>query len=167
MPFAGFLVGQGKLFFWLVVLMGAVGNLAGSLSAYALGFWGQETVVRKLIKKYGKWILVSEEEFNKAEKWFLHHGGKIAFFSRLMPVIRTYISLPAGIAKMNILRFSIFTFLGSFIWSAFLAWLGVLLGANWNILEVYFRKFDILIIGAGILLVGFYLFHKLRKSKSS
>lgn len=167
MPFAGFLVGQGKLFFWLVVLMGALGNLAGSLGAYALGFWGQETVIRKLIKKYGKWLLVSEKEFNEAEKWFRLHGGKIAFFSRLMPVIRTYISLPAGIAKMNILRFSIFTFLGSFIWSTFLAWLGVLLGANWNILEVYFRKFDILIIGAGILLVGFYLFHKLRKSKSS
>lgn len=165
MPFAGFLVGQGKLLFWLVVLMGALGNLAGSLAAYSLGFWGQEKVVRQIIKKYGKWVLISEEEFDRAEKWFRHHGGKIAFFSRLMPVVRTYISLPAGIAKMNTGYFSIFTFVGSFIWSAFLTWLGVLLGANWNILELYFKKFDIFIISAFVFLGLFYIWRKIKKTK--
>lgn len=163
MPFAGFLVSLGKLNFFLAVLVGAVGNLLGSLLAYALGYFGQETVVKQVIKKYGKWILVSEEEFEKAEIWFQRHGGKIAFFSRLMPVVRTYISLPAGISRMNVLSFSVFTFLGSLIWSSFLAYLGVILGQNWQALEIYFRRFDILII-AGVLVLGLlFLYHKIKK----
>jgi len=160
MPFAGFLVSLGKLNFFLAVLVGAVGNLAGSLIAYGLGYFGQETVVKQVIKKYGKWILVSENEFEKAEIWFQRHGGKIAFFSRLAPVVRTYISLPAGISKMNVWRFSIFTFLGSLIWSSILAYLGVLLGQNWQSLEIYFRRFDILIAVLGVILALAFIYRK-------
>ncbi len=160
MPFAGFLVSLGKLNFFLAVLVGAVGNLLGSLLAYALGYFGQETVVKQAIKKYGKWILVSEGEFEKAETWFQRHGGKIAFFSRLAPVIRTYISLPAGISKMSVWRFSIFTFLGSLIWSSILAYLGVLLGQNWQSLEIYFRRFDILIAALGVILALAFIYRK-------
>lgn len=163
MPFAGFLVGLGKLNFALVVFLGALGNLIGSLLAYALGYWGQEKVVRKLVKNYGKYFLISLEELEKSEHWFRVHGGKIAFFSRLLPVVRTFISLPAGIAKMNVVKFSLYTFIGSLFWSAFLTWLGVILGRNWNILEAYFRKFDIVIVVVVLGLAGLYVFHKIQK----
>lgn len=167
MPFAGFLVGIGKFNFWLVVLIGALGNLVGSLLAYALGYWGQETFVRNLIKKYGKFLLLTIEDFDQAEKWFREHGGKIAFFSRLLPVVRTFISLPAGISEMNVVRFSIFTFAGSFIWSAFLTYLGVILGQNWHTLGDYFHKFDVLIVIGALALIAAYVYHKLKKIKKT
>jgi membrane protein DedA with SNARE-associated domain len=163
MPFAGFLVAQGKLSFLAVVLVGAFGNLAGSLVAYAVGFVSQEAIVRNLIRKYGRWLLVSEKEFETAKTWFVRYGSQIAFFSRLLPVVRTYISLPAGIAKMNVTKFSLFTFAGSVLWSAVLAYLGLILGQNWSSLEVYFRKFEVLILLALIILVIFYIHHKTKK----
>lgn len=163
MPFAGFLAGMGKINFWLVVFIGAFGNLVGSLAAYALGYWGQETFVKQLVKKYGKYLLVTLDEVETAERWFRHHGGKIAFFSRLLPVVRTFISLPAGFSEMNVIRFSIFTFLGSLIWSFFLAYSGMILGQNWNVLGGYFHKFDFIIVGGIILVAGFYVYHKIQK----
>ena len=166
MPFAGFLVGLGKMNFLTVVLLGALGNLVGSLAAYALGNFGQEPVVRRLVKSYGKYLLLSQEEVDQAEQWFRNHGGKIAFFSRLLPIIRTFISLPAGVAKMNVIKFSVYTLAGSLIWSTFLVWLGVILGQNWNILEVYFRKFDVLIVVVGVLLVSAFVYHKIQKIRS-
>lgn len=167
MPFGGFLVGLDKLNFWWVVAVGALGNLVGSLMAYALGYWGQETVVRKLVKNYGRYLLITQEEVDQAEQWFRTHGGKIAFFSRLLPVVRTFISLPAGIAKMNIVKFSLYSLAGSLIWSAFLTWLGMLLGQNWKILEVYFRQFEVVIVLIGILLVAAYVYHKVQKIKKT
>jgi membrane protein DedA with SNARE-associated domain len=115
MPFAGYLVTTGRFNLWIVIFAGALANLVGSILAYLLGYWGQEHVVRKLIKNYGKYLLISENEFNHSEKWFRKHGEKIVFFSRLLPVIRTFISLPAGIAHMNFFRFTYLTFFGSFI----------------------------------------------------
>lgn len=165
MPFAGFLVGLGKLNFWLIVIIGSLANLFGSLLAYALGYWGQERFVRQLVKKYGKYLLITYDEVETAERWFRQRGELIAFGSRLMPVVRTFISLPAGFSQMNVIKFSIYTFLGAFIWSGVLAYLGVILGENWNLLEVYFRKFDILIIGLGIGVIAFYVWYKLRKIK--
>lgn len=165
MPFAGFLVGLGKLNFWLIVIIGSLANLFGSLLAYALGYWGQEKFVRQLIKKYGKYLLITYEEVETAERWFRQRGELIAFGSRLMPVVRTFVSLPAGFSQMNVIKFSIYTFLGAFIWSGFLTYLGVILGENWNTLEVYFRKFDILIISLGIGVIAFYVWYKLRKIK--
>lgn len=167
MPFAGFLAGLGKLNFWLVVLAGGVGNLVGSLLAYALGYWGQERFVRQLVKKYGKYLLITYEEVETAERWFRQRGELIAFASRLLPVVRTFISLPAGFSQMNVFKFSLFTLAGSLIWSAFLAYLGVLMGENWNILEVYFKKFNYLIIGAFILMGLGYVFYKWQKIKKA
>jgi len=165
MPFAGFLVGLGKLNFWLVVLVGSLANLTGSLLAFALGYWGQEKFVRQLIKKYGKYLLITYEEVETAERWFRQKGELIAFGSRLLPVVRTFISLPAGFAQMNPLKFSVYTLLGAFLWSAVLTYLGVLLGENWRLLEVYFKKFDVLILALGFGLVIFYVWFKLRKFK--
>lgn len=165
MPFAGFLAAQGKLSIIAVVLAGAIGNLAGSLAAYWLGFWGQEAVVRKLIRRFGKYILVTEEEYDKGERWFKKHGDSIAFFSRLLPAVRTFISLPLGVAKVDLGRFLFYTFTGSLIWSAFLTYIGVILQDNWVNIEHYFRQFEIVLAVLGVLLVLFYVNHKLKLVK--
>ncbi len=157
MPFAGFSAGRGILDFWVVVFIGAFGNLVGSLLAYWLGFAKGEEWVRIAIRKWGKWLLLREEEFDRSKVWFKKYGQGITFVSRLLPIVRTFISLPAGIAKMNLTYFSILTFVGSFVWSAFLAWLGLKLGQNWLSIEPYFRKFQFLIVGLGILAIGFYI----------
>lgn len=166
MPFAGFLVTEGRFNFWLVVLVGAFGNLVGSWLMYIIGYWGQEPVVRRLIRSYGRFILVSEHDFDRAKEWFYRWGDLIVFISRILPVIRTFISLPAGIAKVNFWRFSILTFTGSVLWSALLTYIGVLLGENWNNIEPIFRKFDILIVVVAVGLAGVYVYHKFKEFRT-
>lgn len=163
MPFSGSLIAAGRFNFWILVIVGTLGNLVGSLLAYWLGAWGQEAVVRKVIVKYGKYVLVSEHEYDRSEKWFRNHGELMVFASRVLPVIRTFISLPAGVAKMNLPRFILYTTVGSFIWTFILTQIGVTLGANWQVLEGYFRKFDILIVAACAALIAWYIWHKLKQ----
>jgi len=162
MPFAGFLVQQGKLNFWLVVFAGAFGNLIGSLVAYALGFYLEEHIIIKLVKKYGKFLLVTEHDYLKGVHLLKKYGDFVAFFSRLLPAIRTFISLPAGLAEMNVWKFSFYTFLGSFIWSAFLTYIGVYFGNEWHALEPYYRKFEIIIAVVFIVGILWYINHKLK-----
>jgi len=165
MPFSGFLISQQLLHFWLTNFIASLGCLFGSVIAYTLGYYGGENVVREIIKKYGKYLLVFEYDFDEAQEWFKKHGDIIAFSSRLLPVIRTFISLPAGIAKMNFKKFVFYTFVGSFIWSTVLSWLGVKLGENWHTLGNYFHKFDIFIVIIGFVLIFLYIKHKLKKHK--
>lgn len=162
MPFSGYLVTTGRFNLYLVIFIGSLANLAGSMLAYWLGFWGEEHVIRGWIRKYGKYFLITENEYDRAERWFRKYGEKIVFFSRILPVVRTFISLPAGIAEMNFWKFSYLTFFGSLIWSTFLTLIGYYLGKNWNSLEIYYRKFEYLIVGIGILAIVFYVFHKVR-----
>lgn len=166
MPFAGFLAYQGKLNIFLVIIVGALANLFGSLLAFALGWWGEEHLVRQLIRKYGKYLLISEHEYDRSEKWFRKYGEGIVFFSRVLPIVRTFVSLPAGIAEMNIYRFTIFTFLGSLIWSSVLAYIGFMLGQNWSSIEIYYRKFEFIIIFIAVITVIYYIYHKIRKATS-
>jgi membrane protein DedA with SNARE-associated domain len=148
MPFSGYLVYQGQFNFWLVGIVGALGNLAGSLLAYWIGLKGG----RPLIEKYGKWILISHHDINVAEKWFNKYGKAAVFWSRLLPVVRTFISFPAGMSEMKISTFSLYTFAGSLPWSLALTWVGFKLGENWNTIGGYFRKFDYAI--AIIIIIG-------------
>src|SRR3989344_2362680 len=145
MPFSGFLASSGKLSFWLVVLTGTLANLAGSYLAYFIGYFLEEAVLVKLIKNHGKFILVSHHDYERAKKWFEKYGDKIIFISRLLPGIRTVISLPAGVFEMDIKKFVIYTTIGCLIWSIFLTYVGFVLGENWKSLEGYFRKFEIVI----------------------
>jgi membrane protein DedA with SNARE-associated domain len=147
MPFAGFLVESGRFSLWGLALAGAIGSTVGSYATYYLGFYGG----RKLIQKYGHWIHISETELAWTEKFFERLGPLSTFVGRILPVFRTFISIPAGIAKVPLIPFLIYAFVGSFIWSYFLAWLGFRLGEHWHDLENYFRKFDIAI---GVLIVG-------------
>lgn len=163
MPFAGYLASTGRFNLYIIVVIGALANLAGSVAAFGLGWWGEEHLIRRLIRKWGRYLLISEKEYDHAEKWFRQYGEKIVFFSRVLPVIRTFISLPAGIAEMNVWRFSILTFIGSFIWSAFLTYIGFALGKNWNNIHPYYQKFEYLIVGLVGILALYYLIHKLKK----
>lgn len=163
MPFSGFLVSTGKFDFFLVGISGAVGNVIGSLAAYYLGFWGHERVVRKFIRAYGKWILLTEEELDQAEKLLHKYKDWVVLGSRVLPGIRTVISLPCGIARLPILRFIILTFFGSLVWSVSLAWIGFVLGQNWRVIGPYFHKLDLVIILGILGAIGWYVWYKLRK----
>lgn len=162
MPFAGFLASLGKVNFWLVILVGGTANLLGSLIAYGIGYWGQKRV-HEWVRRYGKYLLVSVGEVERSEKWFRNHGELVAFASRLMPIVRTFISLPAGMAKMNVFKFSVYSFAGALIWSTVLTYFGFQLGKNWHSLEIYFRKFQFIIIAVFAILIFLYIYRKLKK----
>jgi len=148
MPFSGYLVYQGQFNFWFVGIVGAFGNLAGSLIAYWVGLKGG----RPFIEKYGKWVLISRHDLDMAERWFAKYGRSTVFFSRLLPVIRTFISFPAGMTRMNLKTFSLYTFAGALPFSLLLTYIGYKLGENWDTIGGYFNKLDLL-IGA-ILIIG-------------
>jgi membrane protein DedA with SNARE-associated domain len=141
MPFSGYLVTTGRFGLWWVAIAGAVGCNVGSAVAYFVGAWGG----RPLAEKYGRFVLISRHDLELADRWFARYGEWAVFISRLLPVVRTFIALPAGIAKMNFLRFNIYTFLGSLPWCLALAYAGMELGQRWSILRDYFRRFDVLI----------------------
>jgi membrane protein DedA with SNARE-associated domain len=162
MPFAGFLVTTGSFSFVPVVLIGALGNLVGSWIGYAIGYYLEETIILTLIKKYGKFILVTVDEYNHSLKWFNKFGDKIAFFSRMLPAVRTFISLPCGLAEMNFWKFSAYTFLGSLVWSSVLTYVGFYLGSKWDTIGGYFHKFDIVLVILLVFAVLFYINHKLK-----
>jgi membrane protein DedA with SNARE-associated domain len=138
MPFAGYLVFKGEFTLWGAALAGAAGCVLGSLLAYFIGAYGG----RSLVYKYGRYVLISHRDLAWADRWFNRHGGVTVFVGRLLPVIRTFIALPAGISRMPLGRFVAYTFVGSFIWCYGLAWIGLKLGESWNTLGVYFHKFD-------------------------
>jgi membrane protein DedA with SNARE-associated domain len=141
MPFSGYLVFTGDLVLWGIALAGAVGCVLGSLVAYWIGFYGG----RPLVEKYGKYVLISHHDLALAERWFQKHGEITIFVGRLLPVIRTFIAFPAGVARMNLSRFNLYTFIGSFIWCYALGWVGMKLGEHWDTLGTYFHRFDALI----------------------
>jgi membrane protein DedA with SNARE-associated domain len=160
MPFAGYLVYKGEMGLWAVSFAGALGCVVGSIPAYYLGMYGG----RPLIVKYGKYILMSHHDLDMADRWFVKHGEVTVFAARLLPVIRTFIAVPAGVARMDMKRFIIYTFAGSLPWCLALAWVGMKLGENWRTLGPWFHKFDV-VIGA-VLLAGaiWYLRRHLKRS---
>lgn len=160
MPFSGFLVESGRFTLWGLALAGAAGSVLGSVVTYAIGYYGG----RPLILKYGKYVLISEHDLRLTEKFFQRFGKLSVFIGRLLPIVRTFISIPAGIGKVAFWPFVAFAFVGSFIWSYFLAWLGWRLGENWHSLETYFRKFDLLI---GIIVIAFIIWWLRRHFKNS
>jgi membrane protein DedA with SNARE-associated domain len=129
-----------------VGLAGALGCVVGSVPAYYLGMYGG----RPLIEKYGKYILMSHRDLDLADRWFARHGQATVFFARLLPVVRTFIAFPAGVAGMEMKRFIAYTFAGSLPWCLGLAYVGMVMGERWPTLRAYFHKFD-LVIGAALL----------------
>lgn len=148
MPFSGYLVFLGEHSLWAVSLAGALGCVVGSVPAYYLGMYGG----RPLIERYGKYVLMSARDLDLADRWFRRHGEATVFFARLLPVVRTFIAFPAGVARMDMRRFLAYTFAGSLPWCLGLAYVGMVMGEKWPTLRGYFHKFD-LAIGA-LLLAG-------------
>lgn len=155
-PFSGYLAYKGILNLYLVILFSSLGGLAGSLIAYFIGYFGG----RAFIIKYGKYFFVSEKNLEMAEKWFRKYGKISVFTTRLVPVIRTFISLPAGIGEMPLREFMFYTFTGSLIWSAFLAVGGYMLKDRWTLIFNAFSGLDPVIIAVGVGIIV-YIFVKL------
>jgi membrane protein DedA with SNARE-associated domain len=169
MPLAGVMIVSGKLLAgvnpWLslvlVALAGSVGCLIGSMAAYGIGYSGG----RPLMLKYGRYVLISQHDADKADRFFQRWGSATAFFSRLLPVVRTYISLPAGIAKMPFAKFCLYTFLGSFPWCLLLAYVGTLIGNNLSSLGPVFHGLDVVILVAVVVLVALYIWRHIRNDR--
>jgi membrane protein DedA with SNARE-associated domain len=166
MPLAGWLLVQARGLsalsaLWMGGLFGAIGCTVGSLLSYGLGAWGG----RPLVERYGKYILVSEEDLEKADHWFARWGDWAVFISRLLPIVRTFISFPAGVVRVKLARFTVLSFIGSFIWCALLAWGGYHFGEHWEQLRAAMRPFDIPIaIVIGLALI-YYVVHHVRKGR--
>jgi membrane protein DedA with SNARE-associated domain len=159
LPFAGFLISEGELNLWLVALAATVGSLIGSWVSYEIGYYGG----KPFLKRWGKYFLLNETHLDWTEQWFLKYGDKTIFFSRLIPVVRHFISIPAGMTKMNRTKFFIYTFAGAFIWNLFLTWVGVLLGKEWSRITQYTKPFEIIVL---IIIVGFiawFVFKEIEK----
>ncbi|MGE5392785.1 MAG: DedA family protein [Candidatus Saccharibacteria bacterium] len=159
MPFSGFLVESGRFTLWGLALAGAVGSVVGSALTYALGYFGG----RKLILKYGHYVLISAHDLELTERFFRRFGSLSSLIGRVLPIVRTFISIPAGIGKVPLKPFLFYTFIGSFIWSYLLAWLGVRLGENWHMLETYFRKFDLLLGALIVAALGYWIWRHFRQ----
>ena len=142
MPFAGYLVHEGAMKLLWVATAGALGCNLGSLIAYEIGCYGG----RPLVERYGRWILMGRRELDLADRFFARWGYLAVFVARLLPIVRTFIALPAGIARMPRVRFHVYTFLGSWPWCFGLAWLGMKLGDNWRVIGKYLHKFDAVVV---------------------
>jgi membrane protein DedA with SNARE-associated domain len=158
MPFSGYLVFAGRFNLWLVALAGAAGCVVGSIAAYYAGLYGG----RPFIEKYGRYILISHHDLDMADRWFARWGEATIFFSRLLPVVRTFISFPAGVSRMHFGRFVLYTFIGSYPWCLALAYVGMILGDQWKTIRVYFHKFDLLIGVAILAAVALFLWRHLK-----
>ncbi|MBA7642297.1 putative membrane protein [subsurface metagenome] len=141
---------------------GALGNVIGSAIAYGVGMWGG----RPFLGKYGKYILISRHDLDLADRWFDRSGSWSIFTSRLLPVVRTFISLPAGIARMHFVKFLVYTFLGSFIWSVGLAYGGYRLGEHWEQIRTIMRPFDPLVIAIIIALIALYIYRHIKHAST-
>ncbi len=170
MPFSGYLVYTGRFSLLWVATAGAIGCNLGSLVAYYVGYYGG----RPLVERYGSYIFLSEKELHWADRFFEKRGDWAVLIARLLPVVRTFIALPAGIARMRQVRFHVFTFIGSWPWCYVLAWIGVRLGEKWNTdprLKQWFHRFDAVIMG--VILVGAIWFvwthwkHRIRAAENA
>jgi membrane protein DedA with SNARE-associated domain len=159
MPFAGYLVYLGHFDLTLVVIISSLANLVGSWIGYFLGI----KIGRKFVLKYGRYLLIKKEHVNKAEKWMNKHGAKVILASRNMPAIRTIIPLPSGILRVNFVKFSIFTFIGSIPWNFLLTYTGYILGEKWYEIKNYTQIIDLILIFVIIFIIIFLIIKYKRK----
>lgn len=166
MPFSGYLVYTGRFNLWWVAVAGAVGCVLGSLVAYWVGMYGG----RPLVQKYGRYLLISNHDIDLADRWFARYGEVIVFASRLLPVVRTFIAFPAGVARMNLKRFVIYTFAGSLPWCLGLAYVGQLLGKEWDkndALKSWFHRFDFVIAIILVLAIIWWVWRHVGNSRAT
>ena len=169
LPMAGWLAYEQEGNFTLlgVTLVGAVGSVAGALVFYGLGYWFGEQRVRELMQRYGKWFLLSEDDFDTALAWFDRYGEYVIFFGRMVPIVRSLISIPAGIASMNLGRFGAYTAVGTALWSFLLGFAGYLLGQNWPMVMEWMSRYEKVVMGLTILAVLVFVVQRLRQRRNA
>src|SRR3989338_4298008 len=155
LPFAGFLVAQGKMELFAVILAATLGSIIGSLFSYYIGYFGGKPAVLKI----GKYFLLNEKHLEQTEKFFAKHGGKTIFIARFVPVVRHLISIPAGIGKMQKRKFITLTLLGAGMWNSFLICAGMMLESRWNEILKYSQILDYVVLAVLIVLVAKFLMH--------
>jgi membrane protein DedA with SNARE-associated domain len=164
-PYGGWLASQGYVQFWQVVVVATAANLVGSSIAYWIGRTGG----RALFLRYGRYVFIRPEHLDSAERWFARRGEITVFFTRMMPVVRTFISVPAGIARMKFGKFLVYSALGAVLWNLGLAYLGYLFGANWDQLQKYFERYNtifyILLVMAVVAIAVFWWVRRDRRLK--
>lgn len=160
MPFAGFLVVEGRFTLFFVALVSGLGSVFGSLLSYWIGEYGG----RKFVLKFGKYLLLDESHLEWTEKFFRKYGEKTIFVSRFIPVVRHLISIPAGIGRMNMKKFIVYTFAGATAWNVFLAYLGVKLKENWEIVHEYSSEIDIVVLILFALFVAYFVYRHVVKN---
>jgi membrane protein DedA with SNARE-associated domain len=164
-PFAGILVSQGKLEVFWVILAATAGSVAGAYVFYGLGYWMGSTRFRNFIIKWGKYIFVSEKDIDRAEKWFSKYGYWAVLLCRVIPIVRSVISIPAGYVKLPIIKFTILTAIGTSIWSTFLVFLGVIFGEAYDTILPVIDKLDYVVYAVLGVAVLFFLYKKWTKRK--
>jgi membrane protein DedA with SNARE-associated domain len=163
LPFSGFLVARGRFELLPLTVIGALGCNLGSMAAYAVGYYGG----RPLAQRYGRWVGLAAADLARTEAWFQRRGDITVFVSRLLPVVRTYIALPAGVARMPLGRFHLYTFAGSLPWCFALAYMGYRLGANWAAIGPYFHRFDLVWAPLLLAAIVFLIWHHIRNLRES
>jgi membrane protein DedA with SNARE-associated domain len=168
LPFAGWMIARGAIepatgdawSYWGAVGAGLAGNTVGSLVSYGIGRAGG----RPLLDRYGRYVLISRHDLAAADRWFARWGEATVFFSRMLPVVRTFISVPAGVARMPVWRFLLFSVAGALPWIMLLVWGGTVLGANWPQIKNALRGVDYLVVAAIVGLIGLFLYRHLRRA---
>ena len=162
LPFAGFLANQGSLSLILVIIIGILGDLVGSIIGYSIGYLLEENLLLSLIKKYGKFILVTEHDYHKVTSWIKKYGAPVVFIGKMLPGIKSFVAIAAGITEVKFTRFIISNILAALIYVSFVTYVGFYLGSKWSILGGYFQKFELVIIVLAILAGLFYINYKLK-----
>lgn len=160
MPLAGWMVYRGVFNLWAAVIAGTAGCTLGSIFAYWVGAWGG----RPVLARYGRYVLISEHDLETADHWFARYGDAAIFFSRLLPVVRTFISFPAGVTRMNFAKFVLYTTLGSFPWVLGLAYAGKLMGDNWVVVREVLKNFDYPIAAIIVAAVAYYIYRHVKSA---
>lgn len=161
MPFSGYLASTGRFSLWGVALAGAIGCNIGSTVAYLVGSAGG----RRVVERWGRWALLDYDDLERAERFFARFGTPAILIARLLPVVRTFIALPAGMARMRQLPFQFFTFVGSFVWCYVLAYIGEQLGKQWDSdpwLRALMHRFDLIVVAVVLAAIGWFVWRKLR-----
>jgi len=166
MPFGGYLVSTGQLTLWGVATAGAIGCNIGSIPAYELGRLGG----RPAVERFGRYVFMNTDDLDKAERFFARWGSLAVLICRMLPVVRSFIAFPAGMARMNLTKFHLYTFLGSWPFCWVLAWIGMKLGEHWNSdprIEAWFHRLDAIIIVAIVIGLGWIIQHKIRRARQT
>jgi membrane protein DedA with SNARE-associated domain len=157
MPFAGFLAAQGKLNLFGAIVAGTLGSVAGAVVLYYIGLWADEPIIRAFLRRWGRFVTITEADLDRILKIFDKYGQPIVFFGRLIPIIRSLISVPAGMHRMPLGRFLLFTTLGSTIWSTLLAYAGVVLAEHWETILVYSKQYErVTLVLLAVVVIAFF-----------